>query len=203
MLTGGRPTPAGGARMKITAIHTHYVRIPFDMGAPKQEFAGLRFPDHGSPADPSGDGRRHHRLGRGLRPFHHPRHQGGARELRGAVVHRQGPDRHQCAARARPRRRSTSSAATARWFTRTPASTSRCGISPASAPVCRSAPARQRAAQGGPCLRQPDALRHPRHRRAHLRRDGRAAASATSSCTSTASRRSRPHARAQGPTSPS
>ena len=34
--------------MKITAIRTHYVRIPFDMGAPKQEFAGLRFPtmDH-------------------------------------------------------------------------------------------------------------------------------------------------------------
>ena len=34
--------------MKITAIHTHYVRIPFDMGAPKQEFAGLRLPtmDH-------------------------------------------------------------------------------------------------------------------------------------------------------------
>jgi L-alanine-DL-glutamate epimerase-like enolase superfamily enzyme len=34
--------------VKITAIHTHYVRIPFDMGAPKQEFAGLRFPtmDH-------------------------------------------------------------------------------------------------------------------------------------------------------------
>ena len=34
--------------MKITAIHTHYVRIPFDMGAPKQEFAGLRWPtmDH-------------------------------------------------------------------------------------------------------------------------------------------------------------
>jgi D-galactarolactone cycloisomerase len=34
--------------MKISAIHVHYVRIPFDMGAPKQEFAGLRFPtmDH-------------------------------------------------------------------------------------------------------------------------------------------------------------
>lgn len=34
--------------MKITAIRTHFVRIPFDMGAPKQEFAGLRFPtmDH-------------------------------------------------------------------------------------------------------------------------------------------------------------
>jgi L-alanine-DL-glutamate epimerase-like enolase superfamily enzyme len=34
--------------MRITAIRTHYVRIPFDMGAPKQEFAGLRFPsmDH-------------------------------------------------------------------------------------------------------------------------------------------------------------
>ena len=34
--------------MKITTIATHYVRIPFDMGAPKQEFAGLRFPtmDH-------------------------------------------------------------------------------------------------------------------------------------------------------------
>src|SRR6185295_12605345 len=34
--------------MKITAINTHYVRIPFDMGAPKQEFAGLRWPtmDH-------------------------------------------------------------------------------------------------------------------------------------------------------------
>ena len=34
--------------MKITSIHTHYIRIPFDMGAPKQEFAGLRFPtmDH-------------------------------------------------------------------------------------------------------------------------------------------------------------
>jgi L-alanine-DL-glutamate epimerase-like enolase superfamily enzyme len=33
--------------MKIIAIRTHYVRIPFDMG-PKQEFAGLRFPsmDH-------------------------------------------------------------------------------------------------------------------------------------------------------------
>jgi L-alanine-DL-glutamate epimerase-like enolase superfamily enzyme len=30
--------------MKITAIHSHYVRIPFDMGAPSQEFAGLRFP---------------------------------------------------------------------------------------------------------------------------------------------------------------
>src|SRR5215468_771625 len=34
--------------MKITAIRTHYVRIPFDMGAAEQEFAGLRFPsmDH-------------------------------------------------------------------------------------------------------------------------------------------------------------
>jgi D-galactarolactone cycloisomerase len=34
--------------MKISAIRTHYVRIPFDMGAAKQEFAGLRFPsmDH-------------------------------------------------------------------------------------------------------------------------------------------------------------
>lgn len=34
--------------MKITAVHAHYVRIPFDMGAPQQEFAGLRFPmmDH-------------------------------------------------------------------------------------------------------------------------------------------------------------
>jgi L-alanine-DL-glutamate epimerase-like enolase superfamily enzyme len=34
--------------MKITAIAAHYVRIPFDMGATKQEFAGLRFPtmDH-------------------------------------------------------------------------------------------------------------------------------------------------------------
>ncbi len=34
--------------MKITAIHAHYVRIPYDMGAPRQEFAGLRFPsqDH-------------------------------------------------------------------------------------------------------------------------------------------------------------
>jgi L-alanine-DL-glutamate epimerase-like enolase superfamily enzyme len=34
--------------MKITSIRTHYVRIPFDMGAPKQDFAGLRFPtmDH-------------------------------------------------------------------------------------------------------------------------------------------------------------
>ena len=34
--------------MKITAIRTHYVRIPFDMGAAQQEFAGLRFPsmDH-------------------------------------------------------------------------------------------------------------------------------------------------------------
>ncbi|MDX2158693.1 MAG: mandelate racemase/muconate lactonizing enzyme family protein [Hyphomicrobiaceae bacterium] len=34
--------------MRITAIHAHYVRIPFDMGAPRQEFAGLRFPtmDH-------------------------------------------------------------------------------------------------------------------------------------------------------------
>src|SRR6516162_5333424 len=29
--------------MKITAIHTHYVRIPYDMGAPRQEFAGLKF----------------------------------------------------------------------------------------------------------------------------------------------------------------
>ena len=34
--------------MKITAIHAHYVRIPYDMGAPSQAFAGLRFPsqDH-------------------------------------------------------------------------------------------------------------------------------------------------------------
>lgn len=34
--------------MKIKSIHAHYVRIPFDMGAPPQEFAGLRFPtmDH-------------------------------------------------------------------------------------------------------------------------------------------------------------
>jgi len=34
--------------MKITAIHAHYVRIPFDQGAPPEEFSGLRFPsqDH-------------------------------------------------------------------------------------------------------------------------------------------------------------
>jgi L-alanine-DL-glutamate epimerase-like enolase superfamily enzyme len=34
--------------MKITAIKAHYVRIPYDMGAPTSEFAGLRFPsqDH-------------------------------------------------------------------------------------------------------------------------------------------------------------
>ena len=34
--------------MKITAIQAHYVRIPYDMGAPAKEFAGLRFPsqDH-------------------------------------------------------------------------------------------------------------------------------------------------------------
>jgi L-alanine-DL-glutamate epimerase-like enolase superfamily enzyme len=34
--------------MHITAIRTHHVRIPFDMGAPLTEFAGLRFPsmDH-------------------------------------------------------------------------------------------------------------------------------------------------------------
>jgi L-alanine-DL-glutamate epimerase-like enolase superfamily enzyme len=34
--------------MKIVAVHAHYVRIPFDMGAEKLEFAGLRFPtmDH-------------------------------------------------------------------------------------------------------------------------------------------------------------
>ncbi len=34
--------------MQIKSIRTHYVRIPFDMGAAKQEFAGLRFPsmDH-------------------------------------------------------------------------------------------------------------------------------------------------------------
>ena len=34
--------------MKITAITTHYIRIPYDMGAPTREFAGLRFPsqDH-------------------------------------------------------------------------------------------------------------------------------------------------------------
>jgi L-alanine-DL-glutamate epimerase-like enolase superfamily enzyme len=34
--------------MKISAIAAHYVRIPFDMGASKVEFAGLRFPsmDH-------------------------------------------------------------------------------------------------------------------------------------------------------------
>ena len=29
--------------MKITAIHAHYVRIPYDMGAKGPEFAGLRF----------------------------------------------------------------------------------------------------------------------------------------------------------------
>src|SRR5262245_63144262 len=42
------PARAERTRMKITSIHAHYVRIPFDMGAPKQEFAGLRFPtmDH-------------------------------------------------------------------------------------------------------------------------------------------------------------
>jgi len=42
-LAGSRETP-----MKITAIHAHYVRIPYDMGAPATEFAGLRFPsqDH-------------------------------------------------------------------------------------------------------------------------------------------------------------
>ena len=28
--------------MKIKSIQTHYVRIPFDMGAPRQDFAGLR-----------------------------------------------------------------------------------------------------------------------------------------------------------------
>ena len=29
--------------MKITAVQAHYVRIPYDMGAPAEEFAGLRF----------------------------------------------------------------------------------------------------------------------------------------------------------------
>jgi D-galactarolactone cycloisomerase len=34
--------------MKITSIRTHYLRIPYDMGAEPREFAGLRFPsmDH-------------------------------------------------------------------------------------------------------------------------------------------------------------
>ena len=34
--------------MKITAIHAHYVRIPFDMGAPPADMGGIRFPtmDH-------------------------------------------------------------------------------------------------------------------------------------------------------------
>src|SRR5262245_1825242 len=50
---GGADNPRGARRewrrdMKITSIHTHYVRIPFDMGAPRHDFAGLRFPtmDH-------------------------------------------------------------------------------------------------------------------------------------------------------------
>jgi D-galactarolactone cycloisomerase len=44
----GTITPGEDEAMHITAIRTHHVRIPFDMGAPKQEFAGLRFPsmDH-------------------------------------------------------------------------------------------------------------------------------------------------------------
>ena len=29
--------------MKITAIHAHHVCIPYEMGAPRQEFAGLKF----------------------------------------------------------------------------------------------------------------------------------------------------------------
>ena len=34
--------------MKIKRIQAHYVRIPFDMGAPLQDMGGLRFPsmDH-------------------------------------------------------------------------------------------------------------------------------------------------------------
>jgi len=86
--------------MKITAIHTHYVRIPFDMGAPKQEFAGLRFPTMDHLLVAGGDRCRAHRLGRGLRPLHHPGDEDGARGLRGPVVPRQGCDRHQCSARA-------------------------------------------------------------------------------------------------------
>src|SRR5262245_55639198 len=33
--------------MKITSIATHYVRIPFDMGAPEQEFSGLALSTQG------------------------------------------------------------------------------------------------------------------------------------------------------------
>lgn len=34
--------------MKITSIHSHYVRIPFDMGAPLKDMGGMKFPtmDH-------------------------------------------------------------------------------------------------------------------------------------------------------------
>ena len=65
--------------MKITSIHTHYVRIPFDMGAPKQEFAGLRFPTMDHLLGPGGDGRPASAgLGGGLRPLHHSGDESGA-----------------------------------------------------------------------------------------------------------------------------
>ena len=74
--------------MKITAIHTHHVRIPYDMGAPRQEFAGLKFAtmDHlliqvDTDAGITG-------WGEGFGHTIIPATKGGARVLCCAVVHR-------------------------------------------------------------------------------------------------------------------
>ena len=86
-------------RPKHDHRHSHAPRLhPLRHGraAPGVRRAQVR--DHGPPVDPSGHGRRHHRLGRGLRPHDHSGDQGCARVLCCAVVHRKGPDRHRQAA---------------------------------------------------------------------------------------------------------
>ena len=100
----GRCRRAGGRSNHEDHGHSHALcPHPLRHGGAQ---AGVRRPaisHHGSPAGAGGDGRRHHRLGRGLRPLHHPGDEVGARDLRGPLVHRQGRHRYQRpASRSRP-----------------------------------------------------------------------------------------------------
>ena len=188
--------------MKITSIHAHYVRIPFDQGAPKQDFAGLRFPPwticscrwKPTPASPAGVRPSGTRSSRRRKPRSRPTSVPGSSA-------RTQPTSMRCTGRRR--RRSISLDVTGRSFMRTQAWISRCGTSPANAPACRSAICS--AAQGARrCTPTPAscATSH-RGRSAGSAARWSSAASSTSSCTSTASRRSGRRARARARTSPS